>query len=227
MNIIALRRSFNLFNHVTIERALPILLLLMLSLIPCVHAVTMVPLSIEDLSAKSQLIVHGTVVSKSCQRDPAGRIYTKVDLRVSEVWKGDWTRDQLCVVHGGGILGEERVEVSGQVEYQMGEQVVAFLVFNQRGEGVTLGLAQGKFHVWKDPANGILVAHNPFHGLRDPNVSRRGNGPAPRAPNVGQTFLSAGSGDIPVHKSRALENSPASRQLTLDELKERVKGERK
>jgi hypothetical protein len=195
---------FNPCNHVTIERTLPIAPLLMLWLIPCAHAVTMVPLSIEDLTAKSQLVVHGTVLSKSCQRDSAGRIYTKVDLKVSEIWKGTWTGNHLTVVHGGGILGEERVEVSGQVEYQMGEQVVAFIVFNQRGEGVTLGLAQGKFHVWKDSAHEILVVHNPFHGR-------------PRLSVQPQTR----------DKLNSFENPPSSNQLTLASLKERVQGDRK
>ena len=45
----------------------------------------------------------------------------------------------FTIVHGGGILGDRRVIVSDQVTFQPGEEVVAFLVLNQRGEGVTLG----------------------------------------------------------------------------------------
>jgi hypothetical protein len=126
------------------------------------YAVQMDPLSIEELAQQSTLVLHGTVLSKTCLRDPAGRIYTKVELDVAEVWKGTLSTNRFTIVHGGGILGEERAVVSGQVEYDVGEEVVTFLVLNQRGEGVTRGLTQGKFHVGKDP-NERLV-HNPFHG---------------------------------------------------------------
>jgi len=39
-------------------------------------------------------------------------------------------------------VGDVREEVSGEVQYNVGEEFVAFLVFNQRGEPVTIGLAQ-------------------------------------------------------------------------------------
>ena len=42
-----------------------------------------VPTSIEQLAGQSQLVLHGIVLSKSCQRDDAGRIYTKVELEVA------------------------------------------------------------------------------------------------------------------------------------------------
>jgi hypothetical protein len=120
------------------------------------------PLSIEQLAQKSHLILHGTVLSKSCQRDPEGRIYTKVELQITESWKG--SKDRFVLVHGGGVLGNESSEAVGQESYEVGEEVVAFVVLNQRGEGVTLGLAQGKFRIWVDPASGEKMAHNPFHG---------------------------------------------------------------
>jgi hypothetical protein len=41
---------------------------------------------------------------------------------------------------------------------------VAFLIFNPRGEPVTIGLTQGKFHVWRDQQTGEKYARNLFHG---------------------------------------------------------------
>ena len=205
-------------------------------------AVIMVPLSIEDLTAKAQLVAHGTVVSKSCQRDSAGRIYTKIDLRVAEVWKGAMMTNHLILVHGGGILGEERVEVSGQVDYQIGEEVVAFIVLNQRGEGVTLGLSQGKFHVWKDRASGALFARNPFHGGTD--VAPASGLPLNRIPQptlpqtkcpkppelaraeVSPAFKQRSGGEAHAAQTEA-RASTASRPLTLTELKAKVIGENK
>ena len=134
---------------------------------PRVHAVLMMPLEIEELSTNADLVVHGTVVGKTCQRDAAGRIYTKIDLKVIEVWKGTWTNASLTIFQGGGTVGNEREEVSGEAEYGMGEEVVAFLVLNQRGEPITFALAQGKFHVWKDKQTGEKFTHNIFHGVRE------------------------------------------------------------
>jgi len=70
------------------------------------------------------------------------------------------------------------------------------LLFFQRGEGVTLGLAQGKFHVRQDPGTGERLVHNPFHGGADPGsqtVSRN-------------------------------ERLPTQQRLTLAGLKRRVRG---
>ena len=129
-----------------------------------IRADQLVPLTIEQLTEHSQLVIQAVVLSKSCQRDPAGRIFTKVELEVNEVWKGAWNNRRFILVHSGGILGDRKATVSNQVEFEIGEEVVAFLVVNQRGEGVSLGLAQGKFHVWQDTASDLKFVYNPFHG---------------------------------------------------------------
>jgi hypothetical protein len=136
------------------------------------QAALMRPLGIDELTRKADLIVRGTVLDKTSLRDVAGRIYTRVNVRVSEVWKGalptNAAPNSLAIVQSGGTVGDVREEVSGEVQYNVGEEFVAFLVFNQRGEPVTIGLAQGKFHVWRDPQTGEKFAHNPFHGAPEP-----------------------------------------------------------
>ncbi len=169
----------------------------LLTLSSPLSAVLFAPLSIEQLAEKSQLILHGRVLSKSCQRDGAGRIYTRAELQVSEVWKGQVAANSFVIVHGGGVLGRERVTVSGQVDYQVGEEVVAFLVINPRGEGVSLGLAQGKFHVWQDRASGKKFAASLFHG-------------APPDP-------------LPASRLQA-QSSGSNERLTVEQLKQRVHG---
>jgi hypothetical protein len=124
----------------------------------------MVPLPIDWLAGKAQLIVQGTVLSSAVQRDSAGRIYTAVQIEVEDVWKGSLTTNRFMIVHAGGVLGDQAAVVSGEAAYAVGEEIVAFLVLNQRGEGVSLGLSQGKFHVSKDSATGEKVAQNRFHG---------------------------------------------------------------
>jgi hypothetical protein len=136
------------------------------------------PWSVEQLAEKAQLVLHGVVLSKSVQRDPAGRIFTRIELQITEAWKGKVDGDRFVLVQGGGTLGEETAIVSDQEPYNVGEEVVVFLVLNPRREGVTLGLAQGKFHVGTDPVSHEKLVHNIFHG---------------RSPAARETLLPGGS----------------------------------
>jgi hypothetical protein len=159
-------------------------------------AVVMVPIEIEAMTSRARLIVQGTVLSRTCQRDESGRIFTAIELQISEVWKGTFSEGTLQIVHGGGALSGERSMVSGQVEYNPGEEVVGFFVINDRGEAVTLGLAQGKFRVWKDQVTGEKLAANPFYGQSNGAKVKRA----------------------------AFETVPAGERLTLARLKQRVQG---
>jgi hypothetical protein len=169
--------------------------LLMLAL--PLQADQMLPLPIARLTARAQLIVQGRVLDTAVRRDTEGRIYTAVQLQVDEVWKGSLATNRFTIVRGGGTLGGQVAVVSGEATYEPGEELVAFLVINQRGEGVSLGLSQGKFHVWKDPATGEKLVHNRFHGLR------------PAAAN------------LPTKETPA---PPVINRLTLADLKLRVQG---
>jgi hypothetical protein len=131
---------------------------------PRLLATLVVPLSIEQLADQAQLVVRGKVQQSTVDRDDAGRIYTRIELEVIEVWKGTFAGSKIEIEHGGGRLGNRTVYVSGQVSYPLGQEVVAFLVFNPRGRAVTLGLAQGKFEVWTDPLSGRKLARNFLHG---------------------------------------------------------------
>ncbi len=157
------------------------------------RAAEFIPLSIDEMARKSTLIVQGTVKSKTCLQDEAGRIYTRVELEVADVWKGALKQNPLVIVHGGGQVGSRVAHVSGQVDYEPGRETVAFLTINARGEAVTLGLAQGQFHVFKDSA-GVAQAYNVFHGA------------APAA-----------------EKSRQLLEDRPARPLTVQALKQQVK----
>lgn len=128
------------------------------------RAAEMRPLAIEKLRDKAHAIVHGTVSGKTVQRDAAGRIYTKIDFELIESWKGKIDGAHFTLVHAGGVLGEESSAAFGQEEFAVGEEVVTFLVLNERGEGVTVGLSQGKFHVAQDPVTREKSVHNFFHG---------------------------------------------------------------
>jgi hypothetical protein len=133
-----------------------------------IESAQFVPLSIEDMARQAELIVRGRVLEKTYNRDAEGRIYTSIRLEVLETWKGKTPSSPITLVHSGGKYEGRVAAISGQVEYTPGEEVAAFLVLNSRSQAVTLGLAQGKFHLWKDPESGQVLARNLFHGNGKP-----------------------------------------------------------
>jgi hypothetical protein len=137
---------------------------LLLSVPATLFAPLMRPMPIEELRDKAQLIIRGTVRSKTVEREADGQIVTRVELAVTETWKGKPAPARYFIMQTGGVLGDEITSVSGQEQYDIGEEVIAFLVFNHRGEGVTLGLSQGKFQVFEDPQTREKRARNAFHG---------------------------------------------------------------
>lgn len=136
---------------------------LALAVPPSAWALVPIPLSVEQLNRQADLVVRGTVVEKTCQRDADGRIYTEVVLQVAETWRGAAGGDRITIVHGGGVLGNRVDTAVGQVHYALREEVVAFLIRNPRGEPVTVAMAQGKFHLEQVGEPGRILASNPFH----------------------------------------------------------------
>jgi hypothetical protein len=119
---------------------------------------TDIPLtSIEELARRADVVVRGSVASIEAMRDGEGRPYTRLELTVSETWKGPST-NRLTVVQGGSVLGRRQVRVLGEPEFRLGEDAVVFAVFNPDGEAVTLDLARGKFSVRTNAATGRITA---------------------------------------------------------------------
>ena len=133
-----------------------------------------VAVPVEDLAKRADTVVHGKVAALECTRDPAGRIFTRVELDVAEVWKGK-PAGRFSLVLAGGVLGARKVGVVGGPGYRLGEEVVVFTARNANGEPVTLDLAQGKFTVEtaqasgaKHVANGVLGGAAEKSGYRLP-----------------------------------------------------------
>ncbi len=80
---------------------------------------------------------------------------------------------------GSGVLGDWSVGVAGQAAYAVGEEAVAFLVRNPAGAWVTLGLAQGRFEVRREPATGRVWVSNLFWGEGTPAVGLAGGARLP------------------------------------------------
>jgi hypothetical protein len=158
------------------------------------HGVQMEALSLDELSIKSEVIIKGKVDSLTTYRDDEGRILTRVLVEVQEVWKGPLTTNRFTILLAGGILGDEKTVVTGQAEYHPGENIVAFLVLNKTGQGVTLGLVQGKFNIHTDASSGRQTVQSRFHGKPPGADSRRG---------IGLQSLSGGGNELSLDTLKA------------------------
>jgi hypothetical protein len=125
-------------------------LFILLCLLQPLFAADAIPLSIGEMSKRADLIVRAKVESKSVMRDEKGRVLTETKLHVSEVWKGDPKQPLLTVVHSGGILGERKIVALGQVKYDVGEELIGFYLWNERGQAITVAMEQGKLRLTKD-----------------------------------------------------------------------------
>lgn len=154
------------------SRFSPILFkILLLGVFGSVLAGPVLPMPLNQMAERAELVVHADVIGKSVQKDDEGRIYTKVQLNIRDIWKGELSSTPFTLVHSGGILGNMQSSAQGEVSFRMGEEVVLFMIINSRGEGVSLAMNQGKFQVERDSKNTAYV-RNPFHGGRPPNAEK-------------------------------------------------------
>lgn len=123
------------------------------------HA-TDVPLTpVDELARRADVVVRGRVVSLEATRDAEKRPFTRIEFDVLAVWKGPAT-NRLAVVQASSPLGPRPVQVPGEPQFRLGEDVVVFAVRNPRGELVTLDLARGKFSVRTNAVSGAVEAAN-------------------------------------------------------------------
>lgn len=149
-------------------------------------------LTIEDLARGADAVVQARVMALETTRDSSGRIFTRVEMAVSDLWKGRLESGVCTVLCGGGTLGETEVRAVGQPEYSIGDEVVVYLVRAEGGNWVTLGMAQGRFGVSREDATGRRWVQNLFWGS---------------AVEAGKSRMAAW---------------PPARPLSLDELKRRT-----
>ena len=62
------------------------------------QAATQLPLTIETLADKAEAVVHGKVTGMICKRDATGRIFTEVQLKLTETLKGKPSGEEFRLV---------------------------------------------------------------------------------------------------------------------------------
>ncbi|MDX1951431.1 MAG: hypothetical protein SFY81_04560 [Verrucomicrobiota bacterium] len=120
------------------------------------------PMTLQTLAEKAPLIIRATPIEMNVSRNNHGQIVTRYRMQVSEFLKGTAQTPLLDLVQSGGILGEQRVVVTGQPNYQLDQEVVVFCVRNDSGEWTTSGMWQGKFDLQKK-GNELLLSRPDLH----------------------------------------------------------------
>ena len=102
--------------------------------------------SVEELARASDLVVRGEVLRQRSRLGADGsRIYTFVEIRVAQSWRGQ-APAVVTVRVPGGVVGDRGQRVDGAAAFADGDEVVVFLAPAGRVHQVT-GMAQGKFAV--------------------------------------------------------------------------------
>ena len=114
-----------------------------------------VPIGIPELTRRAELVVRGKVIEKSVSRNRAGQIYTEIKLTVTESWKGNLKTSPLKVTQPGGTLGEQRDFAVDDAKYEIGEDVVLFLMVDSRGGTAPVDSASGKFNILRGEATNL------------------------------------------------------------------------
>lgn len=133
-------------------RRLPILALALLvfAVSSVAFATTVVRMDLEDLVAKSDLVVVGSIAEVEPKLHDDGRVYTHVKVSVDEVLSGEET-DTVSIVHIGGRVESRATVVHGMPDFTLDERVLLFLEKPESVDHfVVTGLSQGKFSLSED-----------------------------------------------------------------------------
>lgn len=121
-------------------------------------AVDSKPLSIAELTTRSDVIALGTVISTTSDWDlNRTAIYTKIGLQVEQGFKGTGAGEEITFQQLGGQAGDIVSEVAGTAVFKTGEKVVVFLLRNKKQNLELVGSFQGKFSVEKRPPEGEMA----------------------------------------------------------------------
>ena len=152
-------------------------LLALLCMAASVTASTVVPLSVAELTSRSQQIFHGICLDSHSIME-GGEVATHLRFLVSEHLKGLEQPDTLSVILPGGELNGTRFQISGMPGFSPGEEVVLFLTgADPSGRVWPVGLAQGGFHVRRSN-DGAARVRRDYSELRFQGSARTAGIPA-------------------------------------------------
>lgn len=120
-------------------------------------ATTLAALSHDQMVDASDAIVEGTVLSVTPWKDETGRVWTRAQLRVDRVLKGDVKVGDLLPLEAPGGVAEDGAITAVHLapRYDEEERVLVYLNLKRFGTVYgTVGLMMGKFTIRQNPADG-------------------------------------------------------------------------
>ncbi len=113
---------------------------------------TMIGLSTEDLTRKSEVVILGNVQQVETKWSEDGKtIHTRATIRIAEVIKGKLVHGDIIVQYAGGEIDDIGLRVSDVSPLSENERVILFLKSaRDKKKGVTyhiVGKAQGKYTI--------------------------------------------------------------------------------
>lgn len=118
------------------------------------YATSLVPLTVEQMTDASDLVVRGVVTEVWAFEDSKGRIWTRAQIEVVRVLKGDASTRSVLVDQLGGTWSDGVMVVADATRFSVGEEAYFFLENLSSGHTVTVGMYQGKFTVQQAPHTG-------------------------------------------------------------------------
>ena len=109
-----------------------------------VQASAIVAMDLEELTRSSTRVVVAEVLAvRSRWNRERTRIFSEIDVRLAEVWKGKGKPgSRLTVVQPGGAVGDIEMRVHGLTAFSEGERTVLFLGGDE--PAWVVGLGQGR-----------------------------------------------------------------------------------
>lgn len=123
-------------------------------------ATSVAPLTLDQMTDASDLVVRGTVESVVTEVEPSGFIQTVAEVHVTDALKGNVAADDyVTVVTPGGVLDDgTKGEIEGAPRFAKDEDTVLFLWARKDGETYgTVALSLGKYTVRPNPKDGTPI----------------------------------------------------------------------
>ena len=114
-------------------------------------ATTFMKTTLEQRVEMADVIVRGTVAEVWTERDDQGVIWTRAQIEVSDVLKGDSDLETVVVDQIGGEWAGMHMAMAGASRYSPGEEIVVMLDELDSGYMAPVGMFQGKYTVTMDP----------------------------------------------------------------------------
>jgi hypothetical protein len=129
-------------------------------------AISVLPLSEEELARRATIIVQGDVtdVRSAFNAEETG-IFTFVDVRVRDSLKPGFRGESVTIRLVGGTVGDRTQTVPGAPVYEPGDEVLLFAgPLGETGYYGVLGIFYGKYAITRDPLSGKKVVSGASFG---------------------------------------------------------------